>query len=107
MTRFTDPEKSLINKVDNYWRHKAVDYLCFLGMAFEGLEEMELILAILVVLAIHVGVPTVIGFVIVGILAWCERSVAHQKRRRQLVCTVNADCPLGYICVNGCCVPAR
>ncbi|TET13391.1 MAG: hypothetical protein E3J81_08775 [Dehalococcoidia bacterium] len=25
-------------------------------------------------------------------------------RRKELVCTVDADCPPGYVCVNGTCV---
>jgi len=66
---------------------------------------MEVLLAILLVLAIFVGVPAGMGFGIVGILAWRERSLAPQRTQRELTCTVDADCPAGYICMNGRCVP--
>ena len=67
---------------------------------------MEAILAILLVLAIFVGVPAAIGFGIVSILAWCGRSLAPQGTLIELTCTVDADCSPGNICVNGRCVPA-
>ena len=60
---------------------------------------METFLAILLALAIHVGIPAVIGFAIAGGIALAELQSRH------LVCYVDADCPPGYECIGGKCLP--
>ena len=63
---------------------------------------METFLAILLVLAIHVGIPTIIGFAIVGGVVQAERA---KLQTRELVCATDADCPPGYVCIGGSCLP--
>ena len=62
---------------------------------------MEIFLAILLALAIHVGIPALIGLAIVGYLIPAKQP---KLQTRELVCATNADCPPGYICVGGKCV---
>ncbi len=50
------------------------------------------------------------------LLIWTGAGVALHQRGKQvkllkraipdLVCSIDADCPEGYACVGGCCVPA-
>lgn len=35
-----------------------------------------------------------------------ERAKSLKKAPTNLTCTIDADCPRGYVCVNGRCVPA-
>ncbi len=68
---------------------------------------MEL-LAILLAIAIFIVLPVVIGFGILGLLKIKERGRATGKRDAAwLACSMDADCPQGYICSDGTCVPAR
>ena len=68
---------------------------------------MEGILAILQVLGIFIGLPVLIGFAIVGFLRVGMPFKAAQRRgAARLACTVDADCPPGYVCMNGVCVLA-
>ena len=68
---------------------------------------MEL-LAILLAIAIFIVLPMVIGFGILGFLKIMERGRATGKRYvAWLVCSADADCPQGYVCSNGTCVPTR
>jgi hypothetical protein len=50
-------------------------------------------------LVIHVGIPVVIGFALAGGIALAELQSRH------LVCYVDADCPPGYECIGGKCLP--
>lgn len=65
---------------------------------------MEILLAILSALAIHVGIPAIIGFAIVGSIIQAEKA---KLLTRVLVCATDADCPPGYICAGGRCVPQQ
>ncbi len=65
-------------------------------------------LAILLAIAIFIVLPVVIGFGILGLLKIKERGRATEKWDiAWLACGVDADCPRGYVCSNGTCVPAR
>ena len=35
-----------------------------------------------------------------------KRAKLFEKAATNLTCSINADCPKGYVCVNGRCVPA-
>ena len=75
---------------------------------------METILAMLVVSGIFMGIPTVVGFAIAGVYILTRREARTAKRSTALheteapgalVCALDADCPPGYWCVGGRCVP--
>jgi len=69
---------------------------------------MEAALAILLALAVFVGIPAATGFGIVGLTRLLGRlGVAQTRVSLELVCSVDADCPPGYRCVGGRCVPAE
>jgi len=69
---------------------------------------MEVALAILLALAFFVGIPAAIGSGIVGLIRLLGRpGVAQTRESLELVCSVDADCPPGYKCVGGRCVPAE
>ena len=36
-----------------------------------------------------------------------KRAKLFEKTPTNLTCTINTDCPEGYVCVNGRCMPAR
>ena len=64
----------------------------------------------LIALLIGCFVPVVIW--VTGGVALYQRTVENSKRRRlarvinpALTCHIDTDCPPGYACVNGCCVP--
>jgi len=68
---------------------------------------MEVALAILLALAVFVGIPAAIGFGIVGLTTLLGRTrVAQTRVSPELVCSIDADCLPGYKCVEGRCVPA-
>lgn len=64
----------------------------------------------LIALLIGCFVPVVIW--VAGGVALYQASSQSRKRRElarakvsNLVCSIDADCPPGYVCLNGCCVP--
>jgi len=65
---------------------------------------METLLAVLMVLAIHIGTPTVIGLAIVGSTVLAEQT---KLQSRKLVCAIDADCPPGYVCIGSRCTPQQ
>lgn len=68
---------------------------------------MELTLAILLVLGITIVLPALVGFAITGsFLLWGHKASAKGVEA-QFVCRVDADCPSGYVCSNGVCVPTH
>jgi hypothetical protein len=73
---------------------------------------METMLAVLMVLGVYIMLPAIIGFIIVGSFMlwehWAIRKVAHVEKQASqplMVCSTDADCPLGYVCMGGRCVP--
>ena len=66
---------------------------------------MEMTLALLEVLGITIVLPAVVGFAVVGSFLLRDRKASTKGRAAQLVCRVDTDCPSGYICSNGVCVP--
>lgn len=62
------------------------------------------------ILALLIGCAT-------PLLIWVGAGVALYEKRKEtriqkkalpkLACSINADCPGGYVCANGCCVLAR
>ena len=68
---------------------------------------MELMLATLQFLAIIIVLPALIGMVIVGFFLLANRRARAKRSVVQLVCRLNTDCPPGYVCSNGVCVPAN
>jgi len=68
---------------------------------------VEVILAILQVLGIFVVLPALIGLAIVGsVLSWERFKETRKQPVAGLACRVDADCPPGYVCRNGVCLPA-
>ena len=67
---------------------------------------MELLLALVQVLAIFIALPALAGIVIATPFLWWNRRVSVIQGIAQMVCRVDTDCPLGYVCRNGVCVPA-
>ncbi len=68
---------------------------------------MELILGILQVLAIFVVMPVLVAIVIVASLPLWDRRASKKQSVVELVCSIDADCPPGFVCANGYCVPAK
>ena len=68
---------------------------------------MELTLGILQVVAIYIVPFAVVGFVIAGFFLLWDRRASSKRRVAQLVCRLDTDCPSGYVCRNGVCVPAK
>jgi len=67
---------------------------------------MEVVLGILQVLGIFLVLPALVGVVIAGLFILSGRRASATHGIGQLMCTVDADCPDGYVCRNGFCVPA-
>ena len=67
---------------------------------------MEATLAILLAVAIFIVLPALIGFVILGAIRVAKRSKVNEKQVAGIACGIDADCPEGYICSKGACVPA-
>ena len=68
---------------------------------------MELTLGILQGLGIFAALPFLIGIIIaVPFLLWNRRASVKQDIIT-LVCSINADCPPGFLCLNGHCVPQK
>ncbi|RJQ39107.1 MAG: hypothetical protein C4555_03915 [Dehalococcoidia bacterium] len=65
---------------------------------------MEYLLAALQVLGIFVVAPILVGLTIVKTLEfWGLRTV--RRASSNLTCSVDADCPQGFVCVGGRCIP--
>ena len=68
---------------------------------------MELMLGILQGLGIFVALPALIGIIVAdSFLLWDSRASAKQGIAK-LACSVDTDCPLDFICLDGHCVPRR
>ncbi len=71
---------------------------------------MEVVILVLQVLGIYVLLPVMIGTAIIAIYV-ASRSIRSVSRESSqigldsLICSIDADCPIGYICINGQCVP--
>ena len=68
------------------------------------------VLAILEGLAIFLVLPIIIGIIIISLAMIVERTknkmVGNVKEQiENLVCSIDADCPVGYVCLEGKCVP--
>jgi hypothetical protein len=68
---------------------------------------MEMTLGILLGLGIFVVLPSLIGIMIVGPFLISNRRARFKQGIRALVCSVNADCPPGFVCIDGHCVPQK
>ena len=73
----------------------------------EEVSELETVLGILQGVAFFIALPVLIGFMIIGSLLLWARFKAGAKTFAELVCSTNADCPKGYVCENGVCIPVR
>lgn len=67
---------------------------------------MELILGMLQVVGIFILLPAFVGFTIVAFFQPWKHKARIEKSIAELACSVDADCPPGYVCVSGRCVPA-
>ncbi len=65
---------------------------------------MEQIVGVLQAIGIFVALPTLIGFIIVGSFLLWDRRARLKHGVSELACTINTDCPPGFVCVNGLCV---
>ncbi len=68
---------------------------------------MELAAGILQGLGIFVVVPALIGIIVAGSFLLWDRRASVKQGVRELACAINADCPPGFTCVNGYCVPEQ
>lgn len=61
---------------------------------------------------IFLGLPIIVGLLIFSLVMIVEQP-KHQETDTatsgsdSLVCSIDADCPTGFICVNGECVPRK
>ena len=71
---------------------------------------MVAFVTVLEVLGIFVVVPIIIGLIIISLVMIIEQ-VNHKtpgkitEKIANLVCAIDTDCPEGYVCINGKCVP--
>ena len=68
------------------------------------------ILAVLQGLGIFLVVPIIIAIIIISLAMMVERIKQNMtgsitESIENLVCSIDADCPEGYLCVGGKCVP--
>ena len=72
---------------------------------------MEVLLGCLQALGAMVVAPALIGLSTLGVVKAVEATQRSKATERldvtTLVCRVNADCPQGYACRDGVCVPAH
>jgi hypothetical protein len=68
---------------------------------------MEQIAGIFQAIGIFIVFPSIIGFIIVGSFLIWHRRTSTKRNITNLVCSINSDCPPGFVCVNGHCVPAQ
>lgn len=66
-------------------------------------------LAILEGLGIFVVLPIVIGLIIISLVMLLEQTKRKmtgdiKEHIENLVCSIDADCPEGYICIEGKCI---
>jgi len=68
---------------------------------------MELTLGILLGLGIFAALPSLIGIIVANaFILWDHRASAKQGMAK-LVCSIDTDCPSGFVCLDGHCVPRR
>ena len=67
---------------------------------------MELLLGILQALGIFIVVPALVGITVGGSFMLRDRRVRTRSGVGQPTCSVDTDCPEGYVCRDGVCVPA-
>jgi len=67
---------------------------------------MDMLLGILQGLGIFVVGPLLVGLMAAGLVTLWGRKASARRGIGQLACTVDADCPDGYVCRDGICVPA-
>lgn len=71
---------------------------------------MVAFITVLEVLGIFVIVPIIIGLIIISLVMIIEQA-KHKAPGKltgkiaNLVCAIDTDCPEGYVCINGKCVP--
>ncbi len=59
-----------------------------------------------VLLALLIGCLSPVVIWVVGGAALYKSVKAKAARKMQnAVCSIDADCPSGHVCINGCCVP--
>lgn len=69
---------------------------------------MELFIGILQVSGFYLALPILVGFMIVGSLQLSRRFRVGARVKYTTAgpaCSTNADCPEGYVCQSGVCVP--
>lgn len=71
---------------------------------------MECTLGILQCLGFYVILPVLVGLIIIASSFLFQRLKTKMAGNinvsiDNLVCSIDADCPTGYICLNGQCVP--
>ncbi len=66
---------------------------------------MEIALAILQVLGIYIALPILMGISIAGLFLLWQRSTSAKRVAVGMACSIDADCPPGFVCINGRCVP--
>ena len=68
---------------------------------------MDQIVGIFQALGIFIALLALIGLMIVGSFLLWDRRARLKYGASELACTINTDCPTGFVCVNGHCVPAQ
>ncbi len=68
---------------------------------------MEQIVGIFQAIGIFIALPALIGFIIVRSFLLWDRRARPKYGVSKLACTINTDCPTGFVCMNGHCVPAE
>ncbi len=71
---------------------------------------MELSAGILQCLMIFVVFPAIVALIIIGsVQLWCGFRASRRKTQGAgwQTCSIDTDCPPGYVCRNGVCVPAN
>ena len=59
-----------------------------------------------VLLALLIGcLSPVVIWVVGGVALYQGVKRKAAKKIQNAVCSIDADCPSGYSCINGCCVP--
>ena len=68
------------------------------------------LLTVLEVLGIFLVIPIIIGIIIISLVMTVDRIKQNMTGSikvsvENLVCSVDADCPEGYLCIGGKCIP--